>query len=64
VGGAADAGLRSLIGDPSPTGSSATIHTHSVDTGRLPDEDPFVLSVEKETSQRFASPLDALDGAA
>jgi len=40
------------------------IHMNSVDTGWVTDEDPFALSVEKETSQRFAPPLDAIDGAA
>ena len=40
------------------------IHMNSVDTGWVTDEDPFARSVEKETSQRFAPPLDAIDGAA
>ena len=40
------------------------IHMNSVDTGWVTDEDPFAQSVEKETSQRFAPPLDAIDGAA
>ena len=40
------------------------IHMNSVDTGWVTDEDPFALSVEKETSQRFAPPLDAVDGGA
>jgi NAD(P)-dependent dehydrogenase (short-subunit alcohol dehydrogenase family) len=40
------------------------IHMNSVDTGWVTDEDPFAKSIEKETSQRFAPPLDAIDGAA
>ncbi|MBY0398699.1 SDR family oxidoreductase, partial [Myxococcota bacterium] len=40
------------------------IHMNSVDTGWVTDEDPFAQAVEKETSQRFAPPLDAIDGAA
>ncbi|MFO0688964.1 MAG: SDR family NAD(P)-dependent oxidoreductase [Myxococcota bacterium] len=40
------------------------IHMNSVDTGWVTDEDPFAKTVEKETSQRFAPPLDAIDGAA
>ncbi|MBK7951164.1 MAG: SDR family oxidoreductase [Deltaproteobacteria bacterium] len=40
------------------------IHMNSVDTGWVTDEDPFAKAVEKETSQRFAPPLDAIDGAA
>ena len=40
------------------------IHMNSVDTGWVTDEDPFAMAVEKETSQRFAPPLDAIDGAA
>ena len=40
------------------------IHMNSVDTGWVTDEDPFALTVEKETGQRFAPPLDSLDGAA
>ncbi len=40
------------------------IHMNSVDTGWVTDEDPFGKAVEKETSQRFAPPLDAIDGAA
>ena len=40
------------------------IHMNSVDTGWVTDEDPLAKAVEKEGSQRFAPPLDALDGAA
>ncbi len=40
------------------------IYMNSVDTGWVTDEDPFARAVEKETSQRFAPPLDAIDGAA
>jgi len=40
------------------------IHMNSVDTGWVTDEDPFAKSVEKETSQGFAPPLDSVDGAA
>ena len=40
------------------------IHMNSVDTGWVTDEDPFALTVEKETGQRFAPPLDSIDGAA
>ena len=38
--------------------------TPSVDTGWVTDEDPFEQVVEKEEAQRFAPPLDSLDGAA
>lgn len=40
------------------------IHMNSVDTGWVTDEDPFARTVEKEESQRFAPPLDPVDGAA
>ena len=40
------------------------IHMNSVDTGWVTDEDPFEQVVEKEEAQRFAPPLDSLDGAA
>jgi NAD(P)-dependent dehydrogenase (short-subunit alcohol dehydrogenase family) len=40
------------------------IHMNSVDTGWVTDEDPFEHAVEKEEAQRFAPPLDSLDGAA
>lgn len=40
------------------------IHMNSVDTGWVTDEDPFAKAVEKEDSQRFAPPLDSIDGAA
>jgi len=40
------------------------IHMNSVDTGWVTDEDPLAKSVEKEESQRFAPPLDSVDGAA
>jgi NAD(P)-dependent dehydrogenase (short-subunit alcohol dehydrogenase family) len=40
------------------------IHMNSVDTGWVTDEDPFEQAVEKEHSQRFAPPLDSVDGAA
>jgi NAD(P)-dependent dehydrogenase (short-subunit alcohol dehydrogenase family) len=40
------------------------IHMNSVDTGWVTDEDPFAKAVEKETAQRFAPPLDSIDGAA
>ncbi|MEM9174145.1 MAG: SDR family oxidoreductase [Myxococcota bacterium] len=40
------------------------IHMNSVDTGWVTDEDPFAKTVEKEEAQRFAPPLDAVDGAA
>ncbi len=40
------------------------IHMNSVDTGWVTDEDPFEKTVEKEQSQRFAPPLDSVDGAA
>ena len=40
------------------------IHMNSVDTGWVTDEDPFAKTVEKETGQRFAPPLDSVDGAA
>ncbi len=40
------------------------IHMNSVDTGWVTDEDPFAKSVDKEVDQRFAPPLDSVDGAA
>ncbi len=40
------------------------IHMNSVDTGWVTDEDPFAKAVEKEEAQRFAPPLDSIDGAA
>jgi NAD(P)-dependent dehydrogenase (short-subunit alcohol dehydrogenase family) len=40
------------------------IHMNSVDTGWVTDEDPFAKSVAKEVDQRFAPPLDSVDGAA
>ncbi|MCA9000851.1 MAG: oxidoreductase, partial [Planctomycetes bacterium] len=40
------------------------IHMNSVDTGWVTDEDPFEKAVLKEDAQRFAPPLDSIDGAA
>ncbi|MFK7897773.1 MAG: SDR family NAD(P)-dependent oxidoreductase [Myxococcota bacterium] len=40
------------------------IHMNSVDTGWVTDEDPFAHAVMKESEQRFAPPLDSVDGAA
>ena len=40
------------------------IHMNSVDTGWVTDEDPFAKTVHKEFDQRFAPPLDSIDGAA
>jgi NAD(P)-dependent dehydrogenase (short-subunit alcohol dehydrogenase family) len=40
------------------------IHMNSVDTGWVTDEDPFAQAVKKEEAQRFAPPLDSVDGAA
>jgi NAD(P)-dependent dehydrogenase (short-subunit alcohol dehydrogenase family) len=40
------------------------IHMNSVDTGWVTDEDPFARAVHKEFDQRFAPPLDSIDGAA
>ena len=40
------------------------IHMNSVDTGWVTDEDPFEKTVHKEFDQRFAPPLDSIDGAA
>ena len=40
------------------------IHMNSVDTGWVTDEDDFARAVEKEEAQRFAPPLDSVDGAA
>ncbi len=40
------------------------IHMNSVDTGWVTDEDHFEKAVEKEEAQRFAPPLDPVDGAA
>jgi NAD(P)-dependent dehydrogenase (short-subunit alcohol dehydrogenase family) len=40
------------------------IHMNSVDTGWVTDEDPFEHAVNKEFDQRFAPPLDSVDGAA
>jgi len=40
------------------------IHMNSVDTGWVTDEDHFEKTVQKEEGQRFAPPLDSIDGAA
>ncbi|MFT7671034.1 MAG: NAD(P)-dependent dehydrogenase (short-subunit alcohol dehydrogenase family) [Planctomycetota bacterium] len=40
------------------------IHMNSVDTGWVTDEDPFAKTIAKEEDQRFAPPLDSIDGAA
>jgi len=40
------------------------IHMNSVDTGWVTDEDPLDKAVAKEEAQRFAPPLDSVDGAA
>lgn len=40
------------------------IHMNSVDTGWVTDEDDLARVVEKEDAQRFAPPLDSVDGAA
>ena len=37
---------------------------NAVDTGWVTDEDPFEHTVHKEFEQRFAPPLDSVDGAA
>ena len=42
----------------------AGIHMNSVDTGWVTDEDPFEKTVDKEERNRFAPPLDSIDGAA
>ena len=42
----------------------AGIHMNSVDTGWVTDEDPFAKCVQKDDSERFAPPLDSIDGAA
>jgi NAD(P)-dependent dehydrogenase (short-subunit alcohol dehydrogenase family) len=40
------------------------IHMNSVDTGWVTDEDQLERATEKEVAQRFAPPLDSVDGAA
>ena len=40
------------------------IHMNSVDTGWVTDEDDLARAVDKEDTQRFAPPLDSVDGAA
>ena len=40
------------------------IHMNSVDTGWVTDEDPFEKTLDKEEDNRFAPPLDSVDGAA
>ena len=40
------------------------IHMNSVDTGWITDEDPVEIAARKAVEQRFAPPLDSVDGAA
>ena len=40
------------------------IHTNSVDTGWVTDEDPAEIAARKAVDQRFSPPLDSVDGAA
>jgi NAD(P)-dependent dehydrogenase (short-subunit alcohol dehydrogenase family) len=60
----AKAALNMMTRTSAPDYFKSGIHMNSVDTGWVTDEDPFEQAVEKEQSQRFAPPLDSVDGAA
>jgi NAD(P)-dependent dehydrogenase (short-subunit alcohol dehydrogenase family) len=60
----AKAALNMMTRTSAPEFAEDGIHMNSVDTGWVTDEDPFELSVKKEGDQRFAPPLDSVDGAA
>ncbi|RTZ92413.1 MAG: oxidoreductase, partial [Planctomycetota bacterium] len=60
----AKASLNMMTRTSAPEFARDGIHMNSVDTGWVTDEDPFANSVVKEEEQRFAPPLDSIDGAA
>ena len=60
----AKASLNMMTRTSAPDFARDGIHMNSVDTGWVTDEDPFAKSVVKEDEQRFAPPLDCIDGAA
>jgi len=60
----AKAALNMMTRTSAPDFAKDGIFMNSVDTGWVTDEDPFALSVAKEEDQRFAPPLDSIDGAA
>jgi NAD(P)-dependent dehydrogenase (short-subunit alcohol dehydrogenase family) len=60
----AKAALNMMTRTSAPDFVKDGIHMNSVDTGWVTDEDPFAHAVNKEEEQRFAPPLDAIDGAA
>jgi NAD(P)-dependent dehydrogenase (short-subunit alcohol dehydrogenase family) len=60
----AKAALNMMTRTSAPDFAKDGIHMNSVDTGWVTDEDPFEKTVLKEDEQRFAPPLDSIDGAA
>ena len=60
----AKAALNMMTRTSAPDFAKDGIHMNSVDTGWVTDEDPFEKTVAKEHDQRFAPPLDSVDGAA
>ena len=60
----AKAALNMMTRTSAPEFARDGIHMNSVDTGWVTDEDPFDKTVVKEEEQRFAPPLDSIDGAA
>jgi NAD(P)-dependent dehydrogenase (short-subunit alcohol dehydrogenase family) len=60
----AKAALNMMTRTSAPDYAKDGIHMNSVDTGWVTDEDPFAKTVAKEEDQRFAPPLDSIDGAA
>jgi len=60
----AKAALNMMTRTSAPDFVRDGIHMNSVDTGWVTDEDPFEHAVHKEFDQRFAPPLDSVDGAA
>jgi len=60
----AKAALNMMTRTSAPDFAKDGIHMNSVDTGWVTDEDPFAHAVKKESEQRFAPPLDSIDGAA
>ena len=60
----AKAALNMMTRTSAPEFAKDGIHMNSVDTGWVTDEDDFQRTVDKEVDQRFAPPLDSVDGAA
>jgi NAD(P)-dependent dehydrogenase (short-subunit alcohol dehydrogenase family) len=60
----AKAALNMMTRTSAPDYAKDGIHMNSVDTGWVTDEDPLDKAVAKEEAQRFAPPLDSVDGAA